>query len=436
LSKKEYKFVCKMSLQECLASRKDCSGNGRILSKKDILEICESSNQAAPLKALFVVLPEGNDYSGAIYKYEKGELVLISGEIKTKYSMELYPELISKELIPLNELVKVGSVWQYLSLKVGSIGLGVSQRARVPKAINKIVNEKLNQNHIFVYSVAVRERDRGDLIEDKAEPPVIEIQEDQYVLFTPSCYEGHKLYKHQYEGTPLENAIFNKTNKKVPDYTTLQEVSQLLWACEGENDHATHGNRDVLEKNGYGRVHASGCAGYAVYPIVIIEDLAQLPKGSYLYNPVGYSALNRWINVDKNVKYDHFLQKYSSDLDVSQFESEFGLKLGHFAILLCMDRKKPCSGAFHKLFKLKYWAEIEVGMALAGLQLQANALGFKWQEHVISNPDEFKYRNLFHLDMAENAVNEMANDLIHLAKNERLSLKGNLIPAVLFTLQG
>jgi len=80
-----------MSLQECLASRKDCSGNGRILSKRDILEICESANQAAPLKALFVVLPEGNEYSSGIYKYEKGELGLISGEIKTKYSMELYP---------------------------------------------------------------------------------------------------------------------------------------------------------------------------------------------------------------------------------------------------------------------------------------------------------------------------------------------------------
>ena len=75
-------------------------------------------------------------------------------------------------------------------------------------------------------------------------------------------------------------------------------------------------------------------------------------------------------------------------------------------------------------------------MALAGLQLQANALGLKWQELVISNPDEIKYRNLFHLDVAENVVNKMAIDLIHLAKNERLSLKGNLIPAVLFALQG
>ena len=224
--------------------------------------------------------------------------------------------------------------------------------------------------------------------------------------------------------------------KKNPEYTTLQEISQLLWACEGENDHATHGNRDALEKNGYGRVHASGCAGYAVYPIVIVEDLAKLPKGSYLYNPVGYSALNRWITVDNKVMYDHFLRKFSSDLNLSQIESELGLRFEHFAILLCFDRKKPCSGAFHKLFNIKYWAEIEAGMALAGLQLQANALGLKWQEHVISNPDEIKYRNLFHLDVAENVVNKMAIDLIHLAKNERLSLKGNLIPAVLFALQG
>jgi hypothetical protein len=424
-----------MSLQECLASRKDCSGKGRILSKKDILEICESSNQAAPLKALFVVLTEGNDYSGGIYKYEKGELVLISREIKTKYSMELYPELIWKELIPLNELIKVGAIWQYLSLKVGSLGLGVSQRARAPKAINKIVNEKVNQNHTFIYSVAVRERDRGDLIEDKAEPPVIEIQEDQYVLSTPSCYEGHKLYKHEYEGAPLDDAILKKTKKKPPDYTSLQEISQLLWACEGENDHATHGNRDILEKNGYGRVHASGCAGYAVYPLIIIENLANLPKGSYLYNPVGYSALNRWVAVENEVMYDHFLQRFSSDLDISNIESELGIKLGHFAILLCIDRKKPCSGAFHQLMNLDYWAEIEAGMALAGLQLQANALGLKWQEHVISNPDDNKYRNLFHLDEAENVINLMATNLLHPAKNERLSLKGNLTPAILFFLQ-
>ena len=166
-----------------------------------------------------------------------------------------------------------------------------------------------------------------------------------------------------------------------------------------------------------------------------MENLANLPKGLYLYNPVGYSALNRWITVEDKVMYDHFLQKYSSYLDLSHIESEFDLKLGHFAILLCMDRKKPCSGAFHKLFNIKYWAEIEVGMALAGLQLQANALGLKWQEHVISDPDENKYRNLFHLDVAENVVNKMATGLIHLAKNERLSLKGNLLPAAFFTLQ-
>ena len=424
-----------MILQESLASRKDCSGNGRILSRNDILEICESSNQAAPLKTLFVVLPESNEYSGGIYKYEKGNLVLISGEIKTKYSMELYPELIWKDSIPLNELVKVGAIWQYLSLKVGSLGLGVSQRAKAPKAINKIINQKLNQNYDFIYSVAVRERDRGDLIEDKTKPPVIEIQEDQYMLSTPTCYEGHKLYKHQYEGTLLENAIFNKTNKKSPDYTMLHEISQLLWACEGENDHSTHGNRDTLEKNGYGRVHASGCAGYSVYPLAIIEDLANLPKGSYVYNPVGYSALNRWITVENKVMYDHFLQRFSSDLDISRIEREFGLRFEHFAILLCFDRKKPCSGVFHKLFDLKYWAEIEVGMALAGLRLQANALGLKWQEHVITNPDDNKYRDLFHLDEVEGVINKMATNLIHLAKNERLSLKGNLTPAILFFLQ-
>ena len=44
----------KMSLQECLASRKDCSGEGRTLSKEEILNICKSTNQAAPSKSLFV----------------------------------------------------------------------------------------------------------------------------------------------------------------------------------------------------------------------------------------------------------------------------------------------------------------------------------------------------------------------------------------------
>jgi hypothetical protein len=349
--------------------------------------------------------------------------------------MELYPELIWKESIPMNELAEVGLIWQYLSLKVGSLGLGVSQRARAPKAVNKIVNEKLNQNNMFIYSVSVRERDRGELIEDKAEPPKVEIKKDQVLLNTPACYEEHKLYKQQYDGIPLRSAIFNQVENKEPNYSTLQEISQLLWACEGENDHATHGNRDFLEKNGYGRVHASGCAGYAVYPVVIVQDLANLPKGLYLYNPVGYSALNRWIAVDKNIKYDHFLQKFSSEVNQAQIEREFGLRLTHYAILLCIDRKKPCSGLFHRFMNLTYWAEIEAGMALAGLQLQANGLGLKWQQFTISNPDDPKYRNLLQLDLAESAINNLAVSLINLAKNERLSLEGNLVPTTLFTLQ-
>ena len=159
-----------MSLQECLASRKDCSGAGRTLSMREILDICKSTNQATPLRSLFVVLPEGKDYSGGIYLYKNNELTLISDKEKTQYSMELYPELIWRESIALNDLIDVGLIWQYLSLKVESMGLGVSQRARAPKKFNKLINYELNQNHIFLYSVAVRERDRGDLIEDTLEP--------------------------------------------------------------------------------------------------------------------------------------------------------------------------------------------------------------------------------------------------------------------------
>jgi len=81
---------------------------------------------------------------------------------------------------------------------------------------------------------------------------------------------------------------------------------------------------------------------------------------------------------------------------------------------------------------IKYWAEIEAGMALAGLQLQANALGLKWQKIVLSNPDDTKYRKLFNLDSVEQSINYLASKLVNLAKNERLSLKGNLVPTVLF----
>ena len=424
-----------MSLQGCLASRKDCSGEGRILSLTEILDICKSVNQAAPSKLLFIVTPDGEDYSGGIYLYKNKELTLITDKKKTQYSMELYPELIWKESIELDELLQVGLIWQYLSLKVESIGLGVSQRARAPKKINKLINDELDQKYVFSYSVAVRERDRGALVEDTSSPFQKEVEEGTRLLDTPSCYKDRLIYKNQYEGVPLDTAIFNQIDKKKPNHSTLHEISQLLWACQGENDHTTHGNRDDLEKNGYGRVHASGCAGYAVYPIVVVEELANLQKGSYIYNPVGYSALNRWITVNDEKTYDHFLQHYASVSSKSEIEKELNINFSNYAILLCIDRKKPCAGFMHRVMNLQYWAEIEAGMALAGLQLQANALGLKWEKTVISNPDDPKYRNLFNLDSAEQSINTMAANLVNLAKNERLSLKGNLVPVVLFYLQ-
>jgi hypothetical protein len=83
---------------------------------------------------------------------------------------------------------------------------------------------------------------------------------------------------------------------------------------------------------------------------------------------------------------------------------------------------------------LKYWAEVEAGMALAGLQLQANSLGLKWQKKILPNPDNLKYRKLFNLDSAEQSINVMANNLVNRASNERVSLEGNLIPILLFHL--
>ena len=58
-----------MSLQECLANRKDCSGIGRILSLKEIIDICKSTNQAELLKSLFVVLPDGKNYRSSSPPY-------------------------------------------------------------------------------------------------------------------------------------------------------------------------------------------------------------------------------------------------------------------------------------------------------------------------------------------------------------------------------
>ena len=425
-----------MSLQECLASRKDCSGKGRSLRKSDIKDICKATHQAAPSYSLFVVLPDGSDYKGGIYKYDKSDFILISDKEKTNFTMELYPELVWKESIELKDLIRIGITWQYLSLKVESLKLGVSQRARAPKKYEKIINEITNNNYAFLYSVAVRERDRGALVEDTLEPIRKEVEEGMIILQTPLCYKDRAIYRKQYEGVPLDTAIFNQISANSPDHTNLNEISQLLWACQGESDHATHGNRDGLEKNGYGRVHASGCAGYSVYPIVILDNLADLPKGAYFYNPVGFSALNRWIQVKDKITYDHFLYKYSSEDLKTKIEKEFDVSISNYTILLCIDRQKPCSGFMHrKLMNTRYWAEIEAGMALAGLQLQANGLGLQWQKKIIPNPDQSNYRALFDLDSAENAINTMASNLVNLPKNEKLSLKGKLVPAVLFFLE-
>ncbi len=425
-----------MSLQECLASRKDCSGKGQPLTMADIKDICKATLQAAPSYSLFVVLPDGPDYKGGIYEYDKSDFILISDKEKTNFTMELYPELVWKESIELKDLIRIGITWQYLSLKVESLKLGVSQRARAPKRYEKIINEITNNNYTFLYSVAVRERDRGALVEDTLNPLEMQMEEGTILLNTPTCYKDRAIYENKYEGIPLDKAIFNQVEEKSPNHTSLYEISQLLWACQGENDHATHGNRDALEKNGYGRVHASGCAGYSVYPIVIVDKLAELQKGAYFYNPVGFSALNRWIQVKDKITYDHFLYKYSSEDLKTKIEREFDVSISNYTILLCIDRQKPCSGFMHrKLMNTTYWAEIEAGMALAGLQLQANGLGLQWQKKIIPNPDQSNYKALFNLDSAENAINRMASNLANLPKNEKLSLKGNLTPAVLFFLE-
>jgi len=425
-----------MSLQECLAKRKDCSGQGRVLQLSVIKDICNSTFQAAPSNSLFVVLPEGADYTGGIYKYNSDGLDRLTDKEKTKFTMELYPELVWRESIEYEDLIRVGITWQYLSLKVESIGLGISQRARAPKKYNKLVNNVTNQNYSFLYSVAVRERDRASLVEYTADPLQKKVEEGAVLLNTPACYKDRAIYENKYKGIPLDDAIFNRVDKKTPNYTNLHQISQLLWACQGENDHSTHGNRDSLEKNGYGRVHASGCAGYAVYPIVYIEDLANVPNGSYHYNPVGYSALNRWIKVNGTISYDHFMQKFSSETIRAEIEKEFDTIFSNYAILLCIDRKKPCAGLMHRVMNLKYWAEVEAGMALAGLQLQANALGLKWKMKVLSNPDDPKYRKLFNLDSAEHSINNIAKNMVNRANNERVSLEGNLVPIALFHLLG
>jgi len=423
-----------MSLQECLAKRKDCSGQGSVLQLSVIKDICNSTFQAAPSNSLFVVLPEGDDYTEGIYKYNSDGLDRLTDKEKTKFTMELYPELVWRESIEYEDLIRVGITWQYLSLKVESIGLGISQRARAPKKCNKLVNKVTNQNYSFLYSVAVREKDRAALVEDTAEPLQKKVEEGTILLDTPACYKDRALYENKYEGIPLDEAIFNRVDEKAPNHTNLHQISQLLWACQGENDHATHGNRDALEKNGYGRVHASGCAGYAVYPIIYVKDLANVPNGSYHYNPVGYSSLNRWIEVNGTITYDHFMQKFSTESLSAKIEQEFDTNFSNYAVLLCIDRKKPCAGLMHRVMNLKYWAEVEAGMALAGLQLQANALGLKWQKKILSNPDDPVYRKLFNLDSAEQSINVMATNLVNRASNERVSLEGNLAPIALFHL--
>ena len=429
----------KMSLQGCLASRKDSSGEGQPLQLQEILEICKSTLQAAPARNLFTVLPDGDEYTGGIYRYNDKEFTLISDKEKTAHIMELYPELIWKDSIDIEDLISVGLCWQYLSLKIGSLGLGISQRAHPPKKLNKLINKITNQKHVWLYTVAVRGRDRGDLIEDSLEPYQIDLDEGTHLLDTPDCYINRGIYEGSYDGAPLDSAIYDKVEKRLPNNTAMHDLSQLLWACQGETDHTTHGNRDNLEKYGYGRVHASGCAGYSVYPMVFMDDLADLPKGGYIYSPVGFSALNRWVRVNEELNYDHFLQKFTTDNSKAAIEEEFEIDFSNYLILLCIDRKKPCSGFMHsKVGKVfmnpKYWAEVEAGMALAGLQLQANALGLQWQKKIIANPDKINHRNIFNLDLAENSINAMSDRLVNAVKNERVSLKGSLVPTVLFFL--
>ncbi|MFX1354798.1 MAG: hypothetical protein ACFE8V_09785 [Promethearchaeota archaeon] len=429
-----------MSLQECLASRKDCAGGGLTLELTEVINICKTVQQADPLKTLFVILPDGTNYKGGIYKYEKEDFTLLTEKEKTSHIMELYPGVNWKENIELKDLISIGLIWQYLSLKAGSIGLGVSQRARPPKKVNKIVNSLTNQNYSFIYSVAVQKRDHDYLLEDSSEPFRIELEKGIYVLDTPECYKHRAIYNKNYKGVALEDAIFEKVNKKQSVDTTFNDLSQLLWACQGENDHSTHGNRDPLEKNGFARVTASGCAGYAVYPLVFVDNLTNLPNGAYIYNPIGFSALNRWIYLmTESLEYDHYLENYSSYNFKEEIEKEFKIKFCKYVILLCVDRQKPCSGFMHsKLGKMfmntQYWAEIEAGMALAGLQLQANASGLQWQKSIISNPDEIKYRTSFNLELAELKINEIASKIMNLAKNEKFSLKECLVPIALFSL--
>ncbi|GAF70493.1 unnamed protein product, partial [marine sediment metagenome] len=203
-----------MSLQECLARRKDCSGEGRVLNLSVIKEVCNSTVQAGPSNSLFVVLPNGEDYSGGIYKYNNDGMVRLTDREKTNFTMEIYPELVSKEPIEFEDLIRVGITWQYLSLKVDSIGLGVSQRARTPKKINKLVNNLTNQNQAFLYSVVVRERDRASLVEDTTEPLQKKIEEGTILLDTPVCYKDRAIYENKYKGVPLDDAIFNRVNDK------------------------------------------------------------------------------------------------------------------------------------------------------------------------------------------------------------------------------
>ena len=146
------------------------------------------------------------------------------------------------------------------------------------------------------------------------------------------------------------------------------------------------------------------------------------------------------MRVNNNLKYDHYIQEFTSDYSKAEIEQELGLKYSNYVILLCIDRKKPCSGFMHSkigktFMDLKYWAEVEAGMALAGLQLQANALGLKWEKLILPNPDDDKYRSLFNLDFAEQSINHMAKNLANQAKNEHLSLKSNLVPVLLFFLK-
>ena len=352
--------------------RRGWYAKGKPLTLQEITDLCNSVKDFP--EKIFLALQDSDEYSAGVYEFNEDKLKLISQKKVTKFPAEIYP---SFKKAASNALIRIGLAWQIMNYKAEAIGLGMAHMQRQPE-----ITDCLNE-YIVPYTVVISRKREWQLRKDNSKPA--DINNKQMQLDTPFVYKNKKT-------KTIDESI---TAKHKGSVLNKEKISQLLWAAEGENDHLAHGDSPSaypIEEIGWARVHSSGCAGYAIYPILVSKNIKNIPKGSYIYNMQGFSGLKRW---NKN-GYDHTLIKFSNNADANK-------------IILCADFKKPCGP--------KEWSYVEAGMALAGLKLMANALNIR---------TNINYNPKINLSKAEEKIKQAAESMSDKPEIVKLNLNSNL----------